>query len=406
MHIIVMVGLPGRGKSYMAMRLCRWLQWKNIDCKIFNAGDYRRKFLEKEHTFTDYSWFSPNSSTFALKENIAESALKDLINWMKQESSNKKVAIFDATNSTNNRRDKIKKMLSDVVNENQILFVESICDDQSIINSNFIEDKKNNEDYVDKPVDDAHEDFQKRIKEYEKNYESINDNEIYIKIYNIGKKFIMNKLSSNFQTKMAYFLMNLNKKRITIYLTRHGQSQDQLLSKIGGNSNLTDHGKKYADRLLNYFDLSNNEQYDILCSDLMRAKNTANVFRSNNKYNVEIHKELNEIYGGEFEGMTYEQIKEKHPLIYNLRDNNKYKNSWPGGESYYDLTVRLEPILLRIECNKNKLIIVAHQAICRIFYAYLMNIDPKDCVNLEIKSHRLYEFTQEKHHRQVKWYDL
>jgi broad specificity phosphatase PhoE len=47
-----------------------------------------------------------------------------------------------------------------------------------------------------------------------------------------------------------------------------------------------------------------------------------------------------------------------------------------------------------IKNTKNPLIIIAHQAICRIIYAYLMDIKYEDCTCLEIKSHRLYEFNE------------
>ena len=41
--IIVMVGLPARGKSYISRRLSQYLSFfYNVPCKMFNVGDYRR----------------------------------------------------------------------------------------------------------------------------------------------------------------------------------------------------------------------------------------------------------------------------------------------------------------------------------------------------------------------------
>lgn len=41
--VIVMVGLPARGKSYLTNKLCRYLNWLQHDAKIFNVGNTRRK---------------------------------------------------------------------------------------------------------------------------------------------------------------------------------------------------------------------------------------------------------------------------------------------------------------------------------------------------------------------------
>ncbi|CAN6624807.1 6-phosphofructo-2-kinase 1 [Trichomonascus vanleenenianus] len=41
--VIVMVGLPARGKSYVTKKLCRFLNWQQHGAKIFNVGNTRRK---------------------------------------------------------------------------------------------------------------------------------------------------------------------------------------------------------------------------------------------------------------------------------------------------------------------------------------------------------------------------
>jgi 6-phosphofructo-2-kinase/fructose-2,6-biphosphatase 2 len=416
-HVIIMVGLPGRGKSYMSHRICRWLNWRGFECQIFNAGDSRRKLLHNQ--FVDYHWFNANSNSesYKLKENIAEETLKEMISWLSNTPRDShKVGIFDATNSTIERRNKIISLLSQTIKLNKILFVESICNDEDIIHQNFICDKSVNDDYKNMNLNEAEDDFKKRIIEYNKIYQPINEdkekNSCFIQIYNLGQKFIVNNLSCNLQKKIAYFLFNLNKKNVTIYMTRHGQSQGQIKHIIGGNSDLTESGKEYSAKLKHFFDNKDNnkdnnkDDYDVICSKLTRAKNTAKIFKDDPNYTIEKYSALNEINGGEFEDMTFDEVKEKYPDIHKLRNNNKFRNAWPGGESYYDLTIRLEPVLMRIENASKKLIIIAHQAICRIIYAYLMNIPAEDCVNLEINSHRLFEFNNVHNKREVNYYDL
>ncbi|CAN0415210.1 unnamed protein product, partial [Hapterophycus canaliculatus] len=41
--IVVMVGLPGRGKSFLARSILRHLQWIGLRSRIFSVKDKRRK---------------------------------------------------------------------------------------------------------------------------------------------------------------------------------------------------------------------------------------------------------------------------------------------------------------------------------------------------------------------------
>ena len=44
--------------------------------------------------------------------------------------------------------------------------------------------------------------------------------------------------------------------------------------------------------------------------------------------------------------MTYEEIQEKYPKEFALRDQDKYHYRYPKGESYEDLVQRLEPMIM------------------------------------------------------------
>jgi 6-phosphofructo-2-kinase len=47
--VIIMVGLPARGKSYITKKVARYLNWLQHDCKIFNVGEKRRIYANLEH---------------------------------------------------------------------------------------------------------------------------------------------------------------------------------------------------------------------------------------------------------------------------------------------------------------------------------------------------------------------
>jgi broad specificity phosphatase PhoE len=69
---------------------------------------------------------------------------------------------------------------------------------------------------------------------------------------------------------------------------------------------------------------------------------------------------LNELDVGDCEALTYEQIQEKFPKEFALRDQDKYHYRYPRGESYEDLVNRLEPVIMELERQDNVLVI-CHQ---------------------------------------------
>ena len=47
--------------------------------------------------------------------------------------------------------------------------------------------------------------------------------------------------------------------------------------------------------------------------------------------------QLNEINGGDFDGLSYEEIAEVNPIEFANRDQDKLRYRYPNGESYIDV---------------------------------------------------------------------
>lgn len=62
----------------------------------------------------------------------------------------------------------------------------------------------------------------------------------------------VNNIRGYLPLKVVHFVMNLHTLPRTFFLTRHGQSEYNLLGKIGGDSGLTPAGKEYARRLAEF----------------------------------------------------------------------------------------------------------------------------------------------------------
>ena len=80
-------------------------------------------------------------------------------------------------------------------------------------------------------------------------------------------------------------------------------------------------------------------------------------------------KALDELDAGSCDGYTYAEIKEKFPEDFEARDKDKYHYRYRAGESYQDVVIRLEPIIMELERSEN-ILIVTHQAVLRCIYAY------------------------------------
>ena len=143
-----------------------------------------------------------------------------MIKWFEQDGG--VVAILDATNSTKARRRWVAQRCEE--NNVQSLYVESKCDDEDLIMSNILEVKTTSPDYKGQDPEEAAKDFRNRIRNYEKVYQTIDDkyeNDLtYVKLINVGRQVIINRIQDYLQSRVVYYLMNLHIRPRSIWLSR------------------------------------------------------------------------------------------------------------------------------------------------------------------------------------------
>ncbi|XP_062712244.1 6-phosphofructo-2-kinase/fructose-2,6-bisphosphatase isoform X1 [Aedes albopictus] len=404
-HVIAMVGLPARGKTYISKKLSRYLNWIGINTRVFNLGEYRRLATD---AYRSHEFFRPdNEVAMAIRQHCAEMALQDVCQWLENGGE---VAVFDATNSTRERR----RMIKDIIVHKmgfKLFFVESICDDPQIIEQNIMikvsgleylpplvsfngieEVKVSSPDYRNMNMEEALNDFRLRIEHYQERYEplveEIETNLSYMKIYNTGEKVVVHKHEGHIQSRIVYYLMNIHITPRTIYLTRHGESEHNLKGLIGGDSVLSDRGRRYSQALAKYIQEQHIEGLRVWTSWLKRTIQTvADVTAPQERW-----KALNEIDAGICEEMTYEQIQAKFPEEFKARDQNKFAYRYPRGESYEDLVVRLEPVMMELERQGNVLV-VSHQAVLRCVLAYFLDKTADELPYLKVPLHTIIKLT-------------
>ncbi|KAI0928156.1 hypothetical protein AcW2_004260 [Taiwanofungus camphoratus] len=364
--VVAMVGLPARGKSYLSNKLMRYLKWLEYDVKVFNVGQLRRSRarqkaqqsgLRENHNAEYFS--HNNTEATRLRDQLAEDSLEMLIQWLKEGGN---VGIHDATNSTRSRRAKIEQR---VAREKGffVIFLESVCDDPAIIAANVaLKVGSGDPDYKDVSRAEAEADFLRRIRAYEAVYETITEPHLsYIRITNVGDQAAICRIHGYLQSRIAFYLMNLHLKPRSVFFSRHGESQFNVEGKIGGDSPLSERGVAYAEALPAH--ITNNigdAPLTVWTSTLQRTIQTAQLL----PYNKLTWKSLDELDAGVCDGMTYEEIEQAYPEDFANRDEDKFNYRYRGGESYRDVVIRLEPVIMELERQEN-ILIIGHQAILR-----------------------------------------
>ncbi|XP_073496010.1 6-phosphofructo-2-kinase/fructose-2,6-bisphosphatase 1 isoform X3 [Phyllobates terribilis] len=384
--MIIMVGLPARGKTYISKKLTRYLNWIGTPTKVFNVGQYRREAVQ---IYKNYEFFrSDNQEAMKIRKQCALNALRDVHTYLTREQG--QVAVFDATNTTRERRAMILQFAKE--RGFKVFFIESICDDPDIIAENITQVKLSSPDYKDCDREKVVEDFLKRIECYQMNYEPLHDDLdsdlSYIKIFNVGSRYLVNRVQDHIQSRTVYYLMNIHVTPRSIYLSRHGESDLNLMGRIGGDSGLSARGKQYAHALGNFVKSQNISDLKVWTSHMKRTIQTAEAL--NVPY--EQWKALNEIDAGVCEEMTYEEIQDHFPEEFALRDQDKYRYRYPKGESYEDLVQRLEPVIMELERQENVLVI-CHQAVMRCLLAYFLDKSAEELPYLKCPLHTVLKLT-------------
>uniref|UniRef100_A0A8C1F8E9 6-phosphofructo-2-kinase/fructose-2,6-biphosphatase 3 n=1 Tax=Cyprinus carpio carpio TaxID=630221 RepID=A0A8C1F8E9_CYPCA len=363
--VIVMVGLPARGKTYISRKLTRYLNWIGIPTKVFNVGEYRREAVKH---YSSYDFFkSDNEDAVKIRQQCALAALRDVKTYLTEEEG--QVAVFDATNTTRERRDMILEFGS--VNGFKIFFIESVCDDPNVIACNILEVKVSCPDYQDCNKTDAMEDFKKRIECYRMNYQPLDPDQYdknlsFIKVIDVGRRFLVNRIQDHIQSRIVYYLMNIHVQPRSIYLCRHGESQHNLQGRLGGDSGLSTRGRKFAGALAKFVKEQNLKDLKVWTSQLRRSIQTAEAL--NVPY--EQWKALNEIDG-------------VSACISGLTNTTT---------SYQDLVQRVEPVIMELERQENVLVI-CHQAVMRCLLAYFLDKSADEMPYLKCPLHTVLKLT-------------
>jgi len=168
-----------------------------------------------------------------------------------------------------------------------------------------------------------------------------------------------------------------------VYLVRHGEPEfDGGEKRCIGLTDLPlgERGRRQAADLAAFF--SDKYIEAVFHSHLKRSRQTAEII-SNKKYPAVEADGLEELDMGEWENLTFSEIRQKYPALYERRGSEMSQTPPPGGESFKEGLTRFSAAVGRISSeSKGNIVIVAHAGVNRIFLCDALGLDFDDVLKI------------------------
>ncbi|KAK9248292.1 6-phosphofructo-2-kinase-domain-containing protein [Lipomyces tetrasporus] len=411
---IVLVGLPARGKTHLAVSLTRYLRWLGVKTHAFHLGDYRRGHIAPgTEVPDDYFLVNASPSTVILRQRVMAACKADVYRFFEEDRG--QVAIYDAVNPTSAGR----RVLVKEFNQRglQTLFIESICDRPEIIEANVRSVKISSPDYIGWDEKEAIRHYLRRISDKIPHYETLDEPEFsYIKLYNAGERILLNNSRVGYlPNRIVFYLMNLHIKAGCVYFARAGKSTEPR-PRYKSDPHLSDEGRAYAriltDTLLEHrrsehsargADGDNSPERELIVwtSTRRRTIETAAEFEKRG-FSCRQRPQLSQMHPGSCDGLSPQELEKQFPGEVELHKKDPYRHRFPRAESYHDLAVRLEPVILEMERIPNDILIVAHVSVLRVLYGYLMACSTFDIPELDFERNEIVEIIPSAYNNKVK----
>jgi phosphoserine phosphatase len=158
-----------------------------------------------------------------------------------------------------------------------------------------------------------------------------------------------------------------------LLLVRHGETEWNKSGRYQGRTDidLNAVGIQQAEALRQR--LGKEKINVIYSSDLKRAVHTAEIIALEHNAELVTGKELREIDFGEFDGLTFAEIKQRYPTS-NWWAAKDAEEKLPNGESVSQLTARVSQFIsgLRIHTDEETVLVVAHGGALRSLLCLLL----------------------------------
>ena len=161
-----------------------------------------------------------------------------------------------------------------------------------------------------------------------------------------------------------------------LVLVRHAEPADDARGRCYGRLDvgLSDSGWDQCMRLAAH--LAGEPLAAVVCSPLLRARDTAGAIAKPHGLSVVVLDQLRELDFGELEGRTYSEIASSRPELYEQWMTAPTTVRFPGGERYADLRARVVDAVegLRATYAGRRVVVVTHGGVVRAVLAEALGI--------------------------------
>ena len=162
-----------------------------------------------------------------------------------------------------------------------------------------------------------------------------------------------------------------------IYLIRHGETIWNQDARFQGRTDipLSSQGMEQAKALSRR--LAGGDFAAFLASGLSRARQTAELIAAPHGKPVRTVKGLEEISFGEWEGLTFKEIKERYGDIFSAWWDNPFDTRVPGGENLAEMADRATASIKEIVNTypEQQVCVVAHGGVIKAIVAVVLGLD-------------------------------
>ncbi len=173
---------------------------------------------------------------------------------------------------------------------------------------------------------------------------------------------------------------------VKLILVRHALTVDNQKSRLSGHidSSISEEGNEQIDKITNYlkdFDIDK-----IYTTTSSRTKDTVKKLSELKSIEIIEKESLKEISFGDFEGLTFDEIKDKYPKEFQDMIEKGYEYKYPNGESLIDSYNRVCIELDNIISNNDDrtILICSHGGTIRNIITYLISNSYKYHWNFKI----------------------
>jgi molybdenum cofactor cytidylyltransferase len=180
--------------------------------------------------------------------------------------------------------------------------------------------------------------------------------------------------------------------KLRVYLVRHAEPQGAAGRRYTGQADppLSRHGEEQARQLAGrLMDMSGGACFDALfSSDLERCRRTAEIAVEDCGTPVQALPWLREVDVGLWEGLTWEEARQRYPTESSERERDVTRVPFPEGESFADVRARVVPGFQRlveesIAAGHRRVLVVAHKGVNRVLLAHFRGLPLEDIFSIE-----------------------